>query len=124
MPNVVGGALGLIVNGKRLRLRLGNISYRVGDQPLRETMVGSDGVHGYKETPQACYIEAEITRGADVDLENEVFGVTDATVQLPLRDGTVVELRNAWYAGEGSVSVEESSVAVRFEGMSGSEVRP
>ncbi|WP_027367403.1 phage tail tube protein [Desulfocurvibacter africanus] len=99
----------------------GSFTYNTG-QPKREAIVGADGVHGFKETQQAPFIEGEITDRASLDLEKFVT-IDGATVTLEMLNGKVFVLREAWFAGDGSVTTEEAAIAVRFEGMSGEEVK-
>lgn len=113
-----GGTLSLTVNGVRQDAK-GSFSYNLG-KPKREAIIGADGVHGYKELPQAPMIEGEITDRGDLDLAAFVE-TTDATVTLQLANGKTVVLRNAWFAGEGTVQTEEGNIACRFEGLSASE---
>ena len=42
---------------------------------------------------------------------------------MELANGKVVLLRDAWYAGEGNVGTEEANIQVRFEGLSGEEIK-
>lgn len=114
-----GGILSLTVNGVRQDAK-GNFSYNIG-APVREAIVGSDGVHGYKETPQAPMIEGEITDRGDLDLR-ALVETTDATVTLRLANGKTFVLRSAWFAGEGTANTEEGNIAVKFQGLSGTEV--
>jgi len=115
----VGGIIELKIDGK-IQSAKGNFTYNLG-RPLRESVIGADTVHGYKETPQAAFIEGEITDREDLSLE-ELVTTTDATVYLRLANTKVIVLRNAWFAGEGTGNTEEGNIAVRFEGMSGEEV--
>jgi hypothetical protein len=115
-----GGIIQLQVNGE-LHDAKGNFTYNLG-RPKREGIVGSDGVHGYKETPQVAFIEGEITDRGNLDLAKLVtmFG---ATVTLELANGKVIVLRDAWFASEGTGNTEEGNIAVRFEGANGEEIR-
>ncbi len=115
----VGGIIELKINGQVYSAK-GNFTYNLG-RPVREAVIGADTVHGYKETPQAAFIEGEITDSAEISLESLV-GTTDATVYLRLANGKVVVLSSAWFAGEGTGNTEEGNIAVRFEGMNGEEV--
>jgi hypothetical protein len=99
----------------------GNFTYNLG-KPKREAVVGSDAVHGYKETPQVAYIEGEITDSANLNLE-QLVTLDDVTATLELSNGKVFVLRNAWYAGEGNVQTEEANIQLRLEGKSGEEIR-
>jgi len=56
----VGGIIRFSIDGVQYRAK-GNFSYMIGN-PKREAVVGSDGVHGYKETPQALFIEGTIAK--------------------------------------------------------------
>lgn len=98
----------------------GNFTYNLG-VPKKEGMIGADGIHGFKETPQLPFIEGEITDRSDLDLK-QLFSLEGSTVTLELANGKVVVLRDAWFAGEGNAQTEEANVEVRFEGMSAEEV--
>jgi hypothetical protein len=109
----------LKVNGE-IHDAKGNFNYNLG-KPKREAIVGADAVHGYKETPQVSFIEGEITDRGTLDLE-KLVKLDDATITLELSNGKVFVLRQAWYAGEGTVGTEEANIQVRFEGKSGEEI--
>lgn len=117
----VAGILSVTRNGTRMKAK-GSWTYNLG-RLRREAIVGADGVHGFKETPQVAFIEGEITDDSELDLE-EFLDAQGQTYMLHLRNGKVVELRDAWHAGEGNVETEETNVAVRFEGLSAREIRP
>lgn len=116
----VAGIIAVKVNGEQL-LAKGNYTYNLG-QPKRDAVVGADGTHGYKETPQVSFIEGEITDRSDISLESLVL-TKDATITLELGNGKIIVLRDAWFAGEGTGNTEEGNVSVRFEGMSAEEVQ-
>lgn len=113
------GIVYLKVNGE-IQDAKGNFNYNLG-KPKREAIVGADTVHGYKETPQVSFIEGEITDRGSLNLEALVT-MDGATVTLELSNGKVFVLRDAWYAGEGTVGTEEANIQVRFEGKSGEEI--
>lgn len=115
-----GGLIQFQVNGE-IQDAKGNFTYNLG-RPQREAIIGADGVHGYKETPQVPFIEGEITDRGNLDLD-KLVSTTGATVTLELANGKVIVLRDAWFAGEGTGNTEEGNIAVRFEGMSADEVR-
>jgi len=98
----------------------GSWSYNLG-RPMREAILGSDTVHGYKETPQVAFIEGEITDRSSLDLARLVT-MTDATVTLELANGKVIALRDAWFSGEGTGNSEEGNISVRFEGSGAEEI--
>lgn len=99
----------------------GAFTYSLG-LPKRETIVGADGPHGFKTTPQVPYIEGEITDARDLDLK-KLCETVGATVTLELQNGKVIVLREAAYCGDGKVQTEEGNIVVRFEGKSAEEVR-
>lgn len=98
----------------------GSFSYNLG-RPKRETLVGSDGVHGFKETPQVAFVEGAITDRGNLDVAALATG-RDLTVTLSLGNGKVIVLRDAWFAGEGTASSEEAEIPVRWEGANAEEI--
>lgn len=115
----VAGLIQLQTNGEVLRAK-GEFEWNLGGV-LREAVVGSDGVHGFKETPQVAFIEGAITDAGDVDVK-AMINLTNATVNLKVGNGKMVVLNNAWYAGEGTGKTGESEIGVRWEGQNAEEV--
>lgn len=115
-----GGIIQVQIDGE-IQDAKGNWTYNIG-RPKREAIVGSDVVHGFKETPQVAFIEGEITDRGTLDLE-KLVSLSSSTVTLQLANGKVIVLRDAYYAGEGTGNTEEGNIAVRFEGIQGEEVR-
>lgn len=114
-----GGIIYLKVNGEIYDAK-GSFSYNLG-KPKNEAILGADGVHGYKSTPQVPFIEGEVTDRPSLDLAS-VCETDEATITLELANGKVITLRDAWYAGEGTGNTEEGNIAVRYEGLSADEV--
>jgi hypothetical protein len=98
----------------------GNFSYNLG-QPKRETMIGSDGVHGFKETAQAAFIEGAITDSGTLDLKSLATG-KDLTITLTLGNNKVIVLKDAWYSHDGTASTEDAEIPVRWDGSNANEV--
>ena len=121
MSEVVAGALSFQLNGAVYRMK-GSWTYNLG-RVKRDAIVGHDSVHGFKEMPQVPFMEGAVTDGRSLALD-DLLDFADGTCTLHLRNGKVIELRNGWYAGEGTVDTEESEIAVRFEGLEAEEVRP
>jgi hypothetical protein len=94
------GLLQLAVDGVVYNAK-GSFSYNLG-QERREGVVGADRVHGYKVTPQVPFIEGEITDRSDLDLK-ALLTLRAGSVSLTLRNGKVIMLRDAYFAGEGTV---------------------
>ena len=91
----------------------GAFSYNLGHDK-RDAIVGSDGIHGYKETPQIPFIEGALTDRGDLDLQ-DLATQDNVTVTLELVNGKTIVLANAWFAGEASVTTEEAEISVRWE---------
>lgn len=115
----VAGLIQVQVDGEIYDAK-GSWSYNLG-RPKREAIIGSDGVHGFKETPQVAFIEGAITDRGTLDLDALATG-RDLTVSLTLGNGKMIVLTGAWFAGEGTGTSEESEVAVRWEGANAEEV--
>ena len=116
MAEKVGGLIAFKVDGQQL-LAMGDFTYNLG-KPKREAVIGADGFHGYKETPQVPFIEGEVTISGDTDTA-AIADMTDVTVSLDLNDGTSFVLSNAFFAGEGDHGTEDGKFSIRFEGLSG-----
>ena len=98
----------------------GSFSYNPGI-PKRDPIVGSDGVHGFKETPQVPFIEGEVTDMGHMRIA-DLIGVHDALATLSLANGKTFILHGAYYAGDGTVSTEEANIGLRLEGSAGEEI--
>lgn len=113
------GLIQLQINGE-IQDAKGSFSYNLG-RPKREAMIGADRVHGFKEMPQIAFIEGAITDRGTLELDKLATGV-DQSVTLTLSNGKVISLRNAWFAGDGTGTTEESEITVRWEGSGAEEV--
>ena len=116
----VGGQIFLSVNGQRQRAK-GAFTYDLGT-PKRDPVVGSDGVHGFKEMPKAAYVEGEITDSGTFDMAG-LMNVTNATVTLNLANGKTIVFYQAAYTGDGTVSTEEGNAKFRFDAISAKEIQ-
>lgn len=117
----VGGTIELSVAGVVYSVK-GSFTYNLG-RPKREAILSSNlSVAGYKEEPQAPYIEGAITDRGDTD-KDVILGMTDGTVSLRLANGITCVLAHAFFAGEGEGSTEEGELAVRWEGETMEEVQ-
>jgi hypothetical protein len=110
-----GGIIFVQSNGEVLDAK-GNWTYNLGN-PKRDTIIGADRVHGYKEVPQVPFIEGEITDRGTLNLDT-LTKLLDATITLELANGKVIVLRQAWFAGDGTGNTEEGNIQMRFEGLS------
>ena len=87
------GVILLKVGGVQLDAK-GNFTYNLG-APKREAIIGADGVHGYKETPQVPFIEGEITDRRDLSLA-DLAAIDGETVTLDLNTAKTGVLSQAW----------------------------
>lgn len=117
----VGGIIYIKVDGVQYQAK-GSWTYNLGEEK-REGVVGSDGVHGYKELPQIPFVEGVITDSGEISSQ-ALLKLSGVTVTLELANDKVIVWRNAWFAGDGNITTEEGEIAARFESKSkGEEVR-
>ena len=115
----VAGINGVTIDGVRYAVK-GSVTYNLGKH-RRESVVGLDGVHGTKKTPQVCFCEATFTDQADLDLE-ALLTMEGVEVVWSLFNGKTVVFHNADFAGEGTVNPEEGEIPCRFEAESAEEI--
>lgn len=115
----VGGIISFKISGESFNAK-GNFTYNIG-VPKKEAVVGSDGVHGFKEMPQVPYIEGSLTDTDELDLQ-ALRETRDATCTLALANGKIIVIEEAHEASDGEASTEEGELQIRMEGMRGREV--
>ena len=118
-PNRVAGVIEFQINGTVYKA-VGSFSYNLG-QPMREAVVGHDSTHGYKELPQAPFIEGEVRTIQGLKIK-DLLNVKNSTVTLKLATGQTIMVSDAWFEGEGTGSTEEGVIPVKFCGQSAEEV--
>lgn len=106
------GIIYVKVDGVQIEAK-GDYSFNLG-LPKREPIIGSDGVHGYKETPQVSYIEGATTDGKELDIA-KLAQQDNVTVTLERNNGKTYVLHDAWFAGDATVSTGEGEINVRWE---------
>lgn len=105
----------LSLDGKSIRL-VGEASYKLAS-PKREVLVGMDGVHGYKETPDAGYIKFTGRDAKDVDIAS-INDATDSTVTVEMNNGKTIVGRNMWRNGDPvEAKVDDATFEVEFAGL-------
>lgn len=119
-PNRRAGRIFFKVDGTQYDAK-GSFSYNLGEDK-RDAIVGADGVHGYGTTVQVPFIEGAVTDRPDIDLKS-VLKLDGVTVTLELANGKTIVLRDAWWAGEGTVTTEAAEIPARFEGLSAEEMK-
>lgn len=80
----------------------------------RETVVGMDGVHGYKETPVAGFVSATLRDAKDLTVA-DFNAMTNVTVFTELANGKTVIVRNGWTVDSQEVKSAEGTFDVRWE---------
>tara|TARA_A200000113_G_scaffold122503_1_gene110099 strand:+ start:1029 stop:1391 length:363 start_codon:yes stop_codon:yes gene_type:complete len=119
MSKAVGGRIEIKVDGQLFSGK-GAFDYEVSGVK-RESVVGHDAIHGYKEMPKVPYIEGTITDSPELSLER-LSNMTGVTVTLSLINGKSIVLNDAWYTGDAKGNSEEGEIDFRFEGLYGQEI--
>lgn len=116
----IAGVIEFNINGRRRQAK-GEFTYNLGALK-RESIIGADEVHGFKETVQPAFIEGSITDEETLDIKNDLLNLTNDTISLKLNNNKRVVLRNAYYTADGSVTSEEGEIEVRFESQGAEEI--
>ena len=116
---LIGGIISFKINGKKYDAR-GDFKYSLGN-PVREAVVGEDGVHGYFEKPVAPHISGTISDNQNLNIRT-LQKVSNATVTLALRNGKTISLSEAWFSGESEIEAGEGKIPFKFNGIECSEV--
>ncbi|MGJ7611153.1 MULTISPECIES: phage tail tube protein [unclassified Variovorax] len=86
----------------------------------RETLKGQDGVHGYKESPNAPHISATLRDAGGLSVAS-LNAMTDVTVVAELANGKTVVGRNMWTVDTQTSKAEDATIEVKWEGFSVTE---
>lgn len=118
--NRIAGVAYVSADGVRLAL-VGEATYRVSN-PIRESKVGSDGYHGYKEKPGIGQIKLKLRNGNSVSL-SALGQMTNSTIQLDLANGKSVVGRQMVQVGDAPLEAdaEEAEIEITWEGPDVSE---
>ena len=116
----VGGILFLKVDGELFQAK-GEFTYNI-NPVKRESVVGQDTVHGFKEEPTVIFFEGAITDSDTLDVQG-FQAIRDATATLELANGKVIVFRECFYAADGDITTSEGEIQVRFEAIEGEEIR-
>jgi hypothetical protein len=109
----IAGMIQLMTDGT-VQDAKGSFTYNLG-APKREIVAGADRVHGYKEMPQAGFIEGVITDRGTLDVKALVKGANQ-TITLTVGNGKTIMLSGGVYTGDGNITTEEGEIAVRWDG--------
>ena len=113
MAQALAGTATLSVDGRNYLLE-GSFRYSPSSK-TRESLVGMDGVHGFKEMPSPAFMSGTLrdTQGLSVA---DLNAMTNVTVVAQLANGKNVVLRNGWTVGVQEVDSVDGKVDVRWEG--------
>lgn len=114
---IIGGVGAVSIDGRQVLARA-QVKVKLGG-PLRETVTGVDGVHGFKQsaTPWSATIDVSTPREADIAALQKA---EDATILIEMLNGKSIKLFSAWQVGELELDAVEGQVSVTFEAKDGS----
>ena len=115
-----GGVISFQIDGESFQAK-GVFTHNINPFK-RETIVGADDIHGFKEEPKVQFIEGIVTDNSELDAQ-AMLQIRDAVVTLELANGKTVVIRQAVQVGDGDTTSDEGEIPVRFEGK-GEEIRP
>ena len=114
--NRLAGTAYMAINGKTVAL-VGDFEWNTGTV-TRESLVGMDGVHGFKEKPKPSKMKATLRDLGNVSVA-AFNNLTDVTITVELANGKRVTMRNAWQVGEMPAKAEDGTVDLEFDGQPG-----
>tara|TARA_R110002167_G_scaffold12657_1_gene53729 strand:- start:246 stop:602 length:357 start_codon:yes stop_codon:yes gene_type:complete len=112
----IAGTTEIHVDGAQIPLK-GSITLSV-DTTSRESVMGLDKRHGWKETQETPFVEVTVSLTDDLNL-TMLQDITDATIQVQLANGKKAIIGKATQTNHVTVSPEEGEVTFRFEGETG-----
>ena len=118
MSNLIAGIAQITVDGETYQLE-GGLKYSPSSVK-RESMIGQDGFHGFKETPVTGSISMTI-RDAGSLAVSDFNAMRNATVVAQLANGKVVVGRNMGAVDVQEVDTGDAKFDVKFEGPQVSE---
>lgn len=118
--NRIAGTFNLTIDGETWKVK-GSASINLG-QPKREAVVGQDGVHGYKEIPQAPGIRCEISTMPGVSIKDKILNMTNSTVSISAANGSTYFVEKAFFVGDGEIETEDGKLSFECQGFSADEV--
>ena len=117
----VAGTAFFLIDGIRFSAK-GNFSAALTDIE-RESVMGLDGYHGFKEMHVPVFIEGDITDKSDIDID-ALNRADNATVTIELANGKTGVMRNAVQINQLALGVDEGEITLRFEGPNGEWINP
>src|SRR5260363_91825 len=112
LSNRMAGMAYLHVDGKSYLLS-GDLSYNVSSVS-REALLGMDGVHGYKETPQAGVISATLRDAGGLTVA-DFNAMTNVAVTVERANGNTAVGPNPWTVETPATKAAEGTFEVKWE---------
>jgi hypothetical protein len=116
--NVIAGIASATIDGTAYQLE-GSAKYSV-NTVKRESKVGQDGFHGWKETPVTGSISMSLRDGGGLTVA-DFDQMRSVTVVLTLANGKTIVGRNMGATETQEVETEDAKFEVKFEGPQVSE---
>ncbi|RDU99232.1 phage tail tube protein [Trinickia dinghuensis] len=110
---LLAGTADVSVDGTTYMVK-GDFKYKAGNRK-RETLSGSDRVHGFKETPTAPFIAFNLRDWGGLTVK-DINGWTNVTCVATLANGKTVIGSAMWAVDEQEVDSNEATFDVRLEG--------
>jgi hypothetical protein len=111
--NLLAGSSSLSVNGVTYQLE-GSLKYSPSTVK-RETLMGPDGLHGFKETPVAGYMAFSLRDAGSLTVA-DFNAMRDALVVAQLANGKTIIGNNVGAVDIQEVDTTDAKFDVRFEG--------
>lgn len=118
MSQITGRAF-ISINGSRLKSRPGATLNLGGFN--RESQLGDDGVHGYKEAVAAPSVSLTISHDKDVSLK-DLADATDVSITFETDTGRTYIMSPSWLTAPPELNSQEGTIPLTYEGMSAEEV--
>jgi hypothetical protein len=116
--NRLAGIATLTIDGASYAV-VGDLAYRVS-KVNRESLVGQDGVHGYKEMPTTGMMSATLRDAANLSVAS-LNAMTNSTVIAELANGKTIVGRNMWAVDVQEVKTADAALEFKLEGPDVSE---
>ncbi|WP_429497023.1 phage tail tube protein [Robbsia andropogonis] len=111
--NLLAGIAGVKIDGVTRQLE-GGAKYSVSSVK-RESLLGQDGFHGFKENPVAPYISLSLRDAGDMSVA-DFNAMRNVTIVLELANGKIVTGRNMGAVDVQEVDTEDAKFEIKFEG--------
>jgi hypothetical protein len=116
MAKRIAGTCYVKVDGEQLEVKGG---LEIAGMPfVREAVMHSAGLAGFKETPRVPSVKLTVIVGENFPLKKLLDG-TDMTITSELANGMVHTLSGAFVVGEPDVKAEDGEMDLEFNGKKG-----